>query len=195
MSSGVPGGLTPMGILSYSMSISLDGYIEDPTGSIDFSEPDAEVHRFANEQTRETAAFLFGRGLYDVMEDYWTAPERADGDEVEAEFAQLYTETPRIVFSDSLASVAPGCRLVRRAESVAEVVRLKRETDGDLAVGGAGLAASLLDLIDEFRPNVLPVFLGGGTPYFPLGADLRLRLVEQRIFGGGTVCLRYERLR
>ncbi len=183
-----------MGTLNYAMHISLDGYIKDPTGSIDFSEPDEELHRFANEQTRETAAFLFGRGLYDVMEEFWTAPERADGEEVEAEFAREYVATPRIGFSDSLTSVAPGCRLVRRAEAVEEVVRLKEETDGDLAVGGAGLAASLLDLIDEFRPSVLPVFVGGGTPYFPLGADLRLRLLEQRTFSGGTVCLRYGRI-
>jgi dihydrofolate reductase len=184
----------PMGTMSYTMSISLDGYIEDPTGSIAFSDPDDEWHRFANDQTRETAAFLFGRGLYDVMEEFWTAPERADGPEVEAEFARLYVETPRIVFSDSLASVAPGCRLVRRADAIDEAVRLKEEIDGDLAIGGAGLAASLLDLIDEFRPSVVPTFLGGGKPYFPLGADLRLRLVEQRAFGGGTVYLRYRRI-
>lgn len=183
-----------MGTLSYSMNISLDGYIEDPTGSIAFSEPDEEVHRFANQQTRETAAFLFGRGLYEVMEDYWTAPERADEDEVGAEFAREYSATPRIVFSDTLTSVAPGCRLVRSADAVAEVTRLKEETDGDMGVGGAGLAASLLDLIDEFRPTVVPTFTGGGKPYFPHGADLRLRLIEQRPFGNGTVYLRYERL-
>jgi dihydrofolate reductase len=183
-----------MGTLSYAMSISLDGYIEDPAGGIAFSEPDEEVHRFANQQARETAAFLFGRGLYEVMEEFWTAPERADGAEVEAEFAREYVATPRIVFSDSLESVAPGCRLVRRADAIDEVVRLKKETDGDLAVGGAGLAASLLDLIDEFRPSVVPAFTGGGKPYFPLGADLRLRLVEQRTFGNGTVYLRYTRL-
>lgn len=182
-----------MGTLGYQMSISLDGYVEDETGGIAFSEPDEEVHRFANQQTRETAVFLFGRGLYEVMEEFWTAPERADGPEVEAEFAQLYAATPRIVFSDSLGSVAPGCRLVRRADAVDEVVRLKEETDGDLSVGGAGLAASLLDLIDEFRPLVVPAFLGGGTPYFPLGSDLRLRLVEQRTFRNGTVYLRYDR--
>ncbi len=184
-----------MGTLSYSMSISLDGYIEDPTGGIGFSAPDEEVHRFANQQTRETAALLFGRGLYEVMEEYWTAPERADGDEVEAEFAAAYTATPRIVFSDSLESVAPGCRLVRRADAIAEVTRLKEETDGDLSLGGAGLAASLLELIDEFRPRVVPAFVGGGKPYFPVGADLRLRLVEQRAFPGGTVYLRYERIK
>lgn len=184
----------PMGTLSYTMTISLDGYVEDPTGSIAFGNPDEEVHRFANQQARETAAFLFGRGLYEVMEDYWTAQERADGSAAEVEFAREYLATPRIVFSDTLESVAPGCRLVRRADAVDEVVRLKRETDGDLAVGGAGLAASLLDLIDDFRPRVVPAVLGGGKPYFPLGADLRLRLVEQRVFRDGTVHLLYRRI-
>jgi dihydrofolate reductase len=183
-----------MGTLSYAMNISLDGYIEDVSGGIAFSEPDEEVHRFANQQTRGTAALLFGRGLYEVMEEFWTAPERADGGEVEAEFAREYTATPRIVFSDSLESVAPGCRLVRRADAVDEVVRLKEETDGDLSVGGAGLAASLLDLIDEFRPMVVPAFTGGGKPYFPPGTDLRLRLVEQRAFRNGTLYLRYARV-
>ena len=183
-----------MGTLTYSMSTSLDGYVEDATGGIGFSEPDEEVHRFANEQTRDVAAFLFGRGLYDVMEEFWTSPERADGHAVEAEFAQLYVATPRIVFSDSLASVAPGCRLVRRAGARDEVVRLKEETDGELSVGGPGLAASLLDLIDEFRLTVVPAFLGGGKPYVPLGADLRLRLVDQRAFRSGTVHLGYARI-
>ncbi len=183
----------PMGTLTYAMSTSLDGYVEDPTGGIDFSEPDEEWHRAANQETRGTAVFLFGRGLHDVMEEFWTAPERADGPEVEAEFARLYVATPRIVFSDSLTSVAPGCRLVRRADAVEEVVRLKEGTDGDLAVGGPGLAASLLDLIDEFRPTVVPAVLGGGKPYLPRGADLRLRLVGQRTFGSGAVQLRYRR--
>ena len=195
MSPGAPGSLLPVGTLGYSMSISLDGYISDPTGDIAFAAPDEEVHRFANQQARETAAFLFGRGLYEVMEEFWTAPERADGDEVEAEFAREYSATPRVVFSDSLGSVAPGCRLVRRADAVEEVLRLKEETDGDLSVGGAGLAAALLDLIDEFRPMVVPAVTGGGTPYLPLGADLRLRLLEQRTFGDGTVYLRYARVR
>jgi hypothetical protein len=74
------------------MSMSLDGYIEDVAGGIAFSEPDEEVHRFANQQTRETAAFLFGRGLYEVMEEFWTAPERADGGEVEAAIGRLQEE-------------------------------------------------------------------------------------------------------
>jgi hypothetical protein len=37
--------------------------------------------------------------------------------------------------------------------------------------------------------------LGGGKPYFPPGADLRLRLLEQRTFPSGAVRLRYARIR
>lgn len=195
MSPGDRGGPPRMGILSYSMSVSLDGYIADPTGDFGFAAPDEEVHRAANQQTRDVAALLLGRRLYEVMEDFWTAPERADGGEIEAEFALAYVGTPRIVFSDSLTDVASGCRLVRRADAVEEVVRLKESTDGELSVGGAELAASLIDLIDEFGPRVVPAVTGGGTPYLPPGVALRLRLIEQRAFSGGTVSLRYARIR
>ena len=52
-----------MAILTYNMHVSLDGYIEDPAGRIDFSVPDEEAHRFSNQQTEATSAFLFGRRL------------------------------------------------------------------------------------------------------------------------------------
>jgi dihydrofolate reductase len=185
-----------MGTISYSMNVSLDGYVEDASGSFAFSTPSDEMHRLANEHVREAAAFLFGRRLYELMEGYWTAAAaRDDQPEVEAEFARAYVETPRIVFSDTLESVPEGVRLVRSEDAVVEVERLKRETDGRLELGGAGLAASLYDLIDEFRPFVVPAVVGGGKPFFPVGQELKLRLLEQRTFDSGAVYLRYERLR
>jgi dihydrofolate reductase len=184
-----------MGTLIYWMNTSLDGYIEDPTGDFGFTEPDEEVHRFANEQVREASAMLFGRRTYEVMEEFWTDPERADGGDVEAEFAREYVATPRIVFSDSLDAVADGCRLVRSADAVADVARLKKEHDGVLSIGGAGLAATLLDQIDEFRPTVVPAVTGGGKPFLPPGVALRLRLIEQRTFRNGSLYLRYAQVR
>ena len=185
-----------MGDVIYSMGMSLDGYIEDPEGSIAFSGPDDEVHRLANEQAREAGAFLYGRRLYEVMEGYWTAAaERRDVPEIEAEFAQAYVQTPRIVFSDTLDSVPEGCRLVRSGDAVAEVRRLKQKTEGPLNLGGATLAASLIDLIDEFQMWVNPVAVGGGKPFFPAGrGQLRLRLAEHRAFASGALYLRYRRV-
>jgi dihydrofolate reductase len=106
----------------------------------------------------------------------------------------MWKATPKVVFSRTLAGVGPEYRLVRD-DAASEVARLKEETTGELAVGGAGLAASSLrtGLIDELRPFVHPVVLGGGTPYLPpLERPLELRLVETRTFGMGVVYLRYE---
>lgn len=184
-----------MGKVLYSMIVSLDGYVEDPDGSIEFSVPDDDVHRMANEQAREASAFLFGRRLYEVMEEPWTtAASRDDTPDVEAEFARIYIKTPRIVFSDTLERVPEGIRLVRSNDAVAEVTRLKEQTEGDLDLGGASLAASLVDLVDEFRLYVMPVAVGGGKPFFPVGKKLHLRLVEHRAFASGAVYLRYERV-
>ncbi|SFQ24264.1 Dihydrofolate reductase [Amycolatopsis arida] len=183
-----------MGRVCYSMIVSLDGYVEDAAGSIAFLEPDEEVHRLANEQARSAAAFLFGRRLYEVMEEPWTAAAaRADLPEVEREFARIYLDTPRIMFSDTLDTVPDGVRVVRRDQAEAEVRRLKRSTEGDLSLGGPTLAAALVDLIDEFAMFVLPVVLGGGTPYLAAGTRVPLRLAEQRTFPSGTVYLRYVR--
>ncbi len=182
-----------MGRLIYSFGVSLDGYVADADGGFGWSAPAPDAHRISNEQTRKAAAFLFGRRLYELMEGYWpAAAERDDVPEVEAEFARLYVETPRIVFSDTLAEVGTGARLVRSADAVAEVRRLKREA-GDLAVGGAALAASLFDEIDEFRLLVHPVVVGGGTPFFPVGRPHRpLALAESRTLDGGVLYLRYR---
>ena len=83
------------------------------------------------------------------------------------------------------------------SDSVAEeVARLREEPGKDLAVGGAGLASTLikLGLIDEYRLFVSPVVLGAGTPYFPeLDERINLQLVETRTFGSRVVYVRYQR--
>ena len=184
-----------MGKVIYGMNVSIDGYIEDSSGSIAFSGPPADdVHRHWNEHTRAAAAFLYGRRLFEVMDEHWTAAAMQDDlPEVEAEFARAYVETPRFVFSDTLESVPSGIELVRSRDATTVVNRLKDEKEGDLAVGGAGLAASLVDLIDEFRLVVLPVVVGSGKPFFPAGSELPLRLVDQQVFDSGAVYLSYVR--
>jgi dihydrofolate reductase len=179
----------------YSMGVSLDGFIAGPDGEIDWSAPDEELHRFHNQQTREIGAHLYGRRLYEVMTYWETADEKPSAPEHELEFARIWKDTPKIVFSKTLSEVQGNARLVR--DSVAEeVAKLKEQPGKDLAVGGAGLASTVmkLGLIDEYRLFVSPVVLGGGTPYFPaLDERINLELVETRTFGSRVVYVRYRR--
>jgi len=181
--------------LIYSMSVSLDGFIAGPDGEIDWSAPDAELHRFHNERVREAGAQLLGRRLYETMLYWETADQNPSLSEPELEFARIWKALPRVVFSRTLEEVEGNTRLVKDG-AVEETARLKEEPGKDLEVGGAGLAATLIetDLVDEFRLFVIPIVLGGGTPYFPaLARPLNLELIETRNFDSPAVYLRYRR--
>jgi dihydrofolate reductase len=181
--------------LIYSMGVSLDGFIAGPDGEIDWSAPDEELHRFHNQQARETDAHLYGRRLYEAMIPWETADEKPSAPEHVLEFARIWKRTPKIVFSKTLEKVEGNARLVGDG-AADEVARLKEQPGKDLAVGGAGLASTFirLGLIDEYRLFVSPVVLGGGTPYLPaLDERINLELVETRTFGSRVVYVRYRR--
>jgi dihydrofolate reductase len=96
----------------YSMSISLDGFIAGPDGDIGWGTPSDELHRFHNEQVREVGAELCGRRLYETM-TYWdTALEDPSLPETQREFAQIWEETPKLVFSTTLETRTFGSRVV-----------------------------------------------------------------------------------
>jgi dihydrofolate reductase len=177
------------------MGVSLDGFIAGPNGEIDWSAPDEELHRFHNQQTRELGAHLCGRRLYEEMVYWETAGENPSAAEHELEFARIWKALPKIVFSKTLERVEGNARLVSDG-AAEEVAELKRQPGKDLAVGGAGLASSLIKLgmVDELRLFVSPVVLGGGTPFFPATeARIDLELVETQTFGSRVVYVRYRR--
>jgi dihydrofolate reductase len=182
--------------LIYSMGVSLDGFIAGPNGEIDWSAPDEELHRFHNRQARETGPHLYGRRLYEEMRYWESAEDNPAAPEHVLEFARIWKDTPKIVFSRTLDAVEGNARLVK-GDAAEEVARLKQEPGNDLAVGGAGLASTFikLGLVDEYRLFVSPVVLGGGTPYFPaLDERINLELVEARTFGSRVVYVRYQRV-
>jgi dihydrofolate reductase len=180
--------------LIYSMTVSLDGYIAGPDGTPDWAAPDEELFLFHTQEVKDIGVHLCGRRLYETMV-YWETAEESPLAADQVEFAQIWKALPKVVFSTTLQSLVGNTRLVRDGVGE-EVSRLKEQPGKDIAVGGAGLAATCieLELIDEWRLFVSPVLLGGGTPYFPaLEKPIDLELIETRTFSSRVVYVRYRR--
>lgn len=187
--------LNCMGKLIYGFNVSVDGYIADEHGNIDWSDPSEELHQYWNDFGRETVLAIYGRRLYELMSEYWpTADEAPDATPSTVDFAHVWRALPKVVFSRTLESVDSNSRL-ERGDPVEVVKNLKAETDGQMEVAGATLAAPIVQagLVDEFRIVISPVAVGGGTPFFPtMPSWMSLRLTENRTFPDGIVLLRYE---
>src|SRR5690242_5380934 len=119
-------------------------------------------------------------------------------DDLMPRWAAVWKPFPKVVFSTTLSSVR-GCARLASGGLAQEIARLRAEPGGgDIAIGGATLAAeaAALDLIDEYRPRVHPVLVGGGIPFFPRKERrVDLELVETRIFVSRVVCSRYRVVR
>ena len=187
-----------MGRLIYSLNVSLDGYVESPTKSLDWAEVDEELHFWFNEQARSLEASIYGRGMYELMAGYWpTAESDPEASPAMREFAGIWLATPKVVMSSSLTDVDWNSRLAP-GDPGDVLARLRAELEGDVDVGGPTLAGSFIrhGLVDEYRLLVHPVLIGGGTPFFPsLERPEQLRLIETSTFRSGVVYLRYEVLR
>lgn len=184
-----------MRAVTYSMGVSLDGYIAGPDGGFDWTAPDEEVFRFVTDEIRQAGTYLLGRRLYETML-YW----EADGqdpwpDAATREWAALWQALPKVVFSATLPAVRGNARLASGGLAE-EIGRLRAgPAEGSIAIGGASLAAgaAALGLIDEYRARVYPVLAGGGTPFFPRQERRTdLELAETRAFTSGVVYLRYR---
>jgi dihydrofolate reductase len=188
-------GSFPRRSVTYSMGVSVDGYIVGPDGKFDWTPPDDEVFRFATDQIREVGVHLLGRRLYETMLYWETADQDPSLDDLRLEWAAIWKALPKVVFSTRLSEVQGNARLA--SDGLAEEIeRLRAEPGkGNIAIGGATLAAqaAALGLIDEYRPKVYPVLVGGGIPFFPHHERrVDLELLETRTFSSKVVYLRYR---
>ncbi|MFF3892627.1 dihydrofolate reductase family protein [Streptomyces sp. NPDC001812] len=181
--------------VTYSMGVSLDGYIVGPDGGFDWTEPDEEVFRFWIDEIREVGVHLLGRRLYETMLYWETADQDPSLDDSQLEWTALWKPLPKVVFSTTLSEVRGHARLASGGLAE-EIERWRAEPgEGDIAIGGAALAAEAAasGLIDEYRAVVHPVLVGGGIPFFPRSERrVDLELVETRVFGSGVVHLRHR---
>lgn len=182
----------------YSMQMSLDGYMEDASGSIGFTRPDAELHAYMNEIEKQSDTHIYGRRLYETMNGYWpNAESDPDAAPEEIEYARIWNGLDKLVFSQTLKSVEGRARLAG-PDLEKEVADLKAAPGKDIVVGGAILAQAFIDrdLIDQYHVVIYPTLIGRGKQMFlPNDRQIALELIESRPFSSGVVGLMYRRKR
>jgi len=166
----------------YGGACSLDGFLTDRSGSVDWLRFSKDVEQIMARSWANTDTILLGRKT-------WQAAAAQGGGGGSMPGIKAY------IFSRTLTSAPKGGELV--STDAGEFVReLKSQPGKDIVVmSGGNLAASLLraGVIDEVGLNIHPVLLGSGTPAFlDHGTRVTLELIECRQLDGGCVFVNYR---
>jgi dihydrofolate reductase len=179
--------------LSYIANVSLDGFVEDEHGSIEWSATGDDVFTFITDLVRPAGTYLYGRRMYEAMAVWETDPGLARQSAIMADFANLWRAADKVVYSTTLAAVLTANTRLERTFDPDAIRVMKAAAAGDLTVGGPNLAADAFKarLVDECHLFVRPVLLGGGKPALPSNVRAEIELLDERRFDGGVVYLRY----
>ena len=205
--------------LILKMSISIDGFVADPDGSLKWVfDSDPEATAWTVETVWNASLHIMGSRTFRDMAAYWPTSTEV--------FAPPMNQIPKAVFSKqgpAILKAAVTAREIKDAQAQAgdtqtgqlqpgaeswaqayvasgdladEINRLKAQ-DGKpiIALGGASFARSLIaqNLVDEYALLVHPIALGKGVPIFSdLPAPRPLKLVSSRTFPLGSVAQIYQ---
>ncbi|MCP3425410.1 dihydrofolate reductase family protein [Rothia sp. AR01] len=183
-----------MGRLIYSVISSLDGYIADRRGNFDWAMPDEEVHRYANAELDGVSTHLYGRRMYELMVPWETDPEVAASSGPAAEFARIWQDADKVVFSTTLEAPLTRRTTLERSFDPARVREIAERSEGDATIDGPTLAAHALraGIVDEVHQVLFPIVIGDGLAVYPADLRLGLELIDHRRFASGAVALRYR---
>jgi dihydrofolate reductase len=168
--------------------LTLDGVMEAPN---EWSFPywGDDIAKLKLDELFAADAHLLGRVTYEGFASAW--PSMTD----EAGFADRMNGLPKYVVSTTLQKAEWNNSHIIKANLAEEVSRLKTQSGGDALVAGSATLIQTLaehDLIDEYRLLVYPIVVGKGKRLFKDGSNIKLKLVETRLFSSGVVLLRYE---
>ncbi|HEX3455872.1 MAG TPA: dihydrofolate reductase family protein [Gaiellaceae bacterium] len=183
-----------MADLIYVANVSLDGYVEDAHGGLDWADPSDEVFAFITDLVRPAGTYLYGRRMYETMAVWETDPMLGGQSDLTAEFAKVWQAADKIVYSTTLDATSTAKTRLEDRFDPQSVRDMKASAVSDLTVGGAELAAHAFNagLVDECQLLVHPVLIGAGKRALPSDIRVKLELLEERRFTKGVVNLRYR---
>ena len=180
--------------LKYSINLTLDGCCHHEAVI-----PDESLHLHSAAIIAEADGLIFGRHIYEMMEQAWRAPCESG---VKADwmqdwmmpFAQTIHNVKKYVVSNTLAKVDWNAELIRGDDLEKTVRQLKNQPGKGLYTGGVTLPHTLaeLGLIDEYEFIVHPRLVGRGPRLFAgLSKPIDLKLVGQKNLSSGAVAMKY----
>jgi dihydrofolate reductase len=185
-----------MGLLSFSINVTLDGCVDHREGIAD-----DETHAFFTQLMDESGAMLWGRVTYEMMESYWPEVARGAVDAPPAvrEWARKLEAKPKYVVSSTRTDFPWTNSHHIAGDLRAGVQKLKDATPNGVLLGSCKLATELerLDLIDEYKLLVHPRITGHGPTLYEGGlpGTRRLELISAKPLRNGAVAMHYRRTR
>lgn len=183
-----------MGLLTFSINITLDGCIDHHEGIAD-----DETHAWFTRLMDANGAMLWGRVTYELMEGYWPAVARGEVDAPPAirDWALKLEAKPKYVASSTRSDFPWTNSHHLVGDLRASVQELKDATPDGVLVGSVSLASELdrLELIDEYRFLVHPRIAGHGPTLYQSGlpSTRRLDLISAQPLSNGVLGLHYRR--
>ena len=179
------------------MHVSLDGFTTDSKGKMDWINVDEEMFDYAGKRTQEADTAIYGRGTYQIMENYWpTAADKPNATKHDIEHSTWYNRVPKIIVSKTMKDADLKNTTIISENLASEIRKLKKEHGKEIIMfGSPTLAHSLMEenLIDHYWLFVNPILLGQGFPLFKnIKNIVKLKLRECKTFASGVVCLHYE---
>jgi dihydrofolate reductase len=184
-----------MGILIYSVTTSLDGYVADEKDNFEWTKPSEEVLTFFDNVLKNVGTFLLGRRMYETLAVWDTIPSDGPSEGMN-KFSNIWKAANKIVYSSSLTDVSIANTTIEHVFNAETVHKLIAESDKDFNIGGPHLAAEAMraGIVDEFHQFIVPKIIGGGNNWLPKKVEAELELVELQKFENGYVHLQYKRV-
>ncbi|MFC5819438.1 dihydrofolate reductase family protein [Nonomuraea harbinensis] len=174
------------------INVSIDGYIADLDGDIDWRFADEEFQAHLDTMLESIDGMVFGRTAFEQLAGYWPTA----GDEVSATQRRRMHELPKYVMSRTLRDTEWHNSHLLGDDPATALNDLKRQDGQDLALFAGGQAATAaigLGVLDQLRLLVNPVILGSGTRLFDGTYPKKdLRLVGTRKFASGALLSTYD---